>query len=637
VTGNEHMRACWERLKQHHPPWVLGVFTTLFVLGSVLFFTVKTKHDTPTVLVSGDGRYYWAYLASLGVDGDLDFSNQYANPRCGNYWGYGKTPTGKYANAFTLGPALLWMPFFLVARGVSAIVEPGRALEGTSDLIQLITLYGSFLYAFAAMLFAYELARRRFGPGPAVAGAAAGLLCGPVLQYALQQPSFSHAPSAFAVATLWFAWDTGRGARTLRGWLLLGALIGLAMLVRAQNLVFALPVVVEGLQRLASARRAGGRAFGRAAVAPLLGALMALVVFLPQLWAWKSLYGFWLGVPQGRAYMRFGESLWMESLFSSRHGLFPYAPLWAAGLLGLLLLCRRDRALGLTLLGTFALMAYLNGAVADWWAIGSIGGRRYDGLLVHASLGIATLVFALAAAVVARPRATCAVLVATVVGLSTLFSYGMVRDYQLHGRFGERDATDTLSYYNTLLLQAGRSIWKGGNPLSWPGAWAFAWKTGLPPSRYDELVGPYFLVGFDASLGDFQKRAAQEKAALVFGEAKHQKFLLSGFGDSRKEGAKSVRPATSERARVAVPLNNAGGVGMRLVGEARELTSLRILWNGHEVAYADLLPNAPIDVAFVLDDEQVKRGLNFLELVHLGGVESVERALYRELAMETLP
>jgi len=125
----------------------------------------------------------------------------------------------------------------------------------------------------------------------------------------------------------------------------LGALIGLAMLIRPQNLAYAAPVVVEAASRILRAGRLGPRAMLRAAAAPLLGALVALVVFSPQMVVWKILYGVWLGVPQGPTYMRWAHPLWAETLFSSRNGLAPYAPLWAIGLLGLVPAARKDRGL----------------------------------------------------------------------------------------------------------------------------------------------------------------------------------------------------------------------------------------------------------------------------------------------------
>src|SRR5688500_3190536 len=59
-----------------------------------------------------DSPGYFAYIRSLVFDGDLDFRNEW------EHWGLKALPTtatGRMANPYPIGPALLWAPFFLVA------------------------------------------------------------------------------------------------------------------------------------------------------------------------------------------------------------------------------------------------------------------------------------------------------------------------------------------------------------------------------------------------------------------------------------------------------------------------------------------------------------------------------------------
>src|SRR4029450_11633722 len=69
-----------------------------------------------------DSVSYYAYLRSAVFDRDLDFGNEWA------HWGYpepARTPTGLHRNVQSVGPALLWAPFFMAAH---VYVELGRAL-----------------------------------------------------------------------------------------------------------------------------------------------------------------------------------------------------------------------------------------------------------------------------------------------------------------------------------------------------------------------------------------------------------------------------------------------------------------------------------------------------------------------------
>ena len=61
---------------------------------------------------------YYSYLPSLILDRDLDLSNNYEIGRVGyvdwNTFAFEQTDTGAYDNKFSIGPALLWTPFFLL-------------------------------------------------------------------------------------------------------------------------------------------------------------------------------------------------------------------------------------------------------------------------------------------------------------------------------------------------------------------------------------------------------------------------------------------------------------------------------------------------------------------------------------------
>jgi hypothetical protein len=647
------LRRLWSRLREQNPTWVLALTAVLFVVGTGYFFTVTVpKHHHTTQRISGDGRYYYAFLTSIALDGDVDFANQYANPRQGNPWGYKHTQAGKPANAFTVGPALLWMPFFALAHAVSLASEPAtEAKDGYSDRTQMLTLYGSFLYGCAAAWLCYRLARRRFGPGPAFIGAIVALTCGPVLQYLVHQPSFAHGPSAFAVTLLLYVWDTGRGeepgARSVRGWAALGACLGLAMLVRQQNLVFGLPLVIEGAWRVVRGARAGVlgaragfRGAASAAVAPAVGAAAALVVFMPQILVWQSIYGFALGIAQGGGYMQWGEPAWSEVLFSSRNGLFVFAPLWLLGLIGLGLFARRERLTAGLLLGSFVLVTWVNGAVTDWWAIGSVGARRFDGLLVPVTLGIAFVALRAIDLVERRPRAVATAATLLVVLGAGRLNFRLIDRFTRIERFGEPESRDTRAMWLQTIDAETKPLWQWGNPVSWPAALSFSAKTGLSPKRYDDVVGPYLLHGY--AINDFQTRPEKETGALAFTSPKHERFLVSGFGEVEKRndqarGPEELRVALGPRARALVPLNNQGDVAAHLLGEAVAAGTLRVRWNGKVVAETPLAPGQPIDVSVILTDATTIRGLNQLELVHEGVPAGAKAALYRRLELRSPP
>jgi len=620
------------------PRWVLAGWLLLFVFGSIRFFTAtRETGGGPQVRIGADGRYYWSYLTSIVLDHDLDLSNQYADPESGNYYGFSKTPTGHFANPFSVGPAVMWMPFFAVAHGISLVVEPDHAASGVSLLHQEITLYASFVYAFVAMLLVYAMARKRFGEVPAVVGAVAAMLGGPVLHYALNQPFYAHACSAFAVTLHLYLWDGSPIAtRTTRRWAALGASAGLAMLVRQQNLIMVLPAAIEGLVHIVQlVRRRDTAALRALAPGVALAILLAFLLILPQLIVWRVIYGFWIGLANGPGYMRWGQPLWAETLFSSRNGLFPYAPLWALGVCGSVWLVARERRLGVALLATMALMFWVNGAADDWSGGGAFGGRRYDALVVQVGLGLALLAWAVLTQIERRPRVVGGIVLAAFAFVGVTCNYFMAEEYRRE-RLMPSATKDTLSLYDGVWNVMLRRVWRSGNPLSWPGAWAFALRTGAPASRYDVVVGSFFLTDFN--LEPYRKRDDVRSDQLKFGEPGHARFLVRGFRaieNTRGMPTGKQRPVDPE-ARFLVPLNYAGRVGMELVGQARAATTVHLEWNGKEIATGTFAPDAPIRLRFELSKEDVRRGVNIVDLRHEGADEEGVSAAYQRLEMRQL-
>ena len=232
---------------------------------------------------------------------------------------------------------------------------------------------------------------------------------------------------------------------------------------------------------------------------------------------------------------------------------------------------------------------------------GAFGGRRYDGLVFHVTLGFAAFARAALDWVARRPRVAAGVALAVLVGWGLTCNGLMAEDFR-QGRLPPAQAKDTFAWYQRVFGQFGRWLWRAGNPVSWPGAWGFALRTGAPPARYDEVVGVYFLV--DSELEAFRRRQDKLVDELRFGDAAHQKFLVSGFAPGG---------GVASTARVLVPLNLAHGVELHLVGSADASAAIWLVWNGREIARG-AVPAGPFDLPATLPAQQVGRGMNVLDV-----------------------
>jgi hypothetical protein len=156
--------------------------------------------------------------------------------------------------------------------------------------------------------------------------------------------------------------------------------------------------------------------------------------------------------------------------------------LWA-GFLGLLLLLRRDRRSASTLLLVTAVVSYVNACSGDWWAGGSFSNRRFDALLPILALGLALSLDVLQRLAARAPGRLLVAAGALLVTWNLLFMEQYRREVI------PRD--DTVSFPRIAQANADLLADLTGTPLAWPANWIYALRHGMPPARYDGMVGKY--------------------------------------------------------------------------------------------------------------------------------------------------
>lgn len=441
-----------ERIVERPRPLFVVIFLLFVVIFGASIFLIPRRYGR---LIVGDGIYYYVYLRSAWLDGDLDFTDDYtlyqeyndADPiKKAEMLDLHKTPLGLPANYFSIGPAVLWLPVFAATRGVIAIASglgAGWQADGYSYLEQAPLLFASIGYGFLGILLIYRLCAAHFSRAASLLAVLGVWLATNVVYYMGVSPSASHVLSLFAVALFLYLGWRWRGRLDGRRWLAWGAGAGLMALVRWQDG----PIAVYALFELIAeyrARRPASPSLWHGFLRPgLLFALGALVVFTPQLVAWKVLYGSWLTVPQGEGFLDLSNPQLLNVWFSTKRGLFTWTPLIALAVIGFWPLYRRDRLLGVGAVAAFLLESYMNSIVTDWWAGESFGARRFICLMPFFALGLAAFWDALAV----RVRGARAWgLAATVVMAAALWNNLFILQYNLwlHG-YGQISAMPTVA------------------------------------------------------------------------------------------------------------------------------------------------------------------------------------------------
>jgi hypothetical protein len=255
--------------------------------------------------------------------------------------------------------------------------------------------YASWAYGMAGLLLLHRALVRRGGfPEPAPSWATAAVLWGtPLLYYVTLGPGFSHAVSLFVISLLLWLTLRDRGPElTLGRAAVLGAAGGLAALVREQDGLFlAVPALVMAADGWRERRVP-------AAVTRLVTmGVVAVLVFLPQLLAYRAINGR-LGPSHLVARkMSFAGPHVLSVLFDPAHGLFAWAPLLlvaAGGLVFAVVRARRGDPVPLALAAGLLLQIWINGSVDSWTQAGAFGSRRFVGTTPLFAWGLAALLAA---------------------------------------------------------------------------------------------------------------------------------------------------------------------------------------------------------------------------------------------------
>ncbi len=468
------------------------VFATLFAIGLAAQIHLGAR-------LQSDGFYYYAYLRSMAFDGDVNFSNDYTllglqdHPQL-----FLPTRTNHAQSAASIGPALLWAPFFagghVVARSLNAR-HPDVDTQGISFPYRQSVCVAGLFYGLAGCWFCFRITRRYFAVSVAALAVTFVVAGSFLLWYLVKEPSMTHAPSMMAVAIFMWAWLGMRErafaaatprAETLKAWAMLGVLAGLMTLIRWQNALFTLLPLCDVIVALAGAAR---RPDGVRAVDVVLGGALftaaAVLAFVPQMVAWHSIYGSWLAVSPLGPQIRWAHPQLIDILWSSRNGLLSWSPVLYLAAIGLIAFTAAQPAVGIPALVAVAAMTYFNATIQDWWGSDGFGGRRFDGTIPLFCLGAASFITSAAAVMRRHPlRALTAAASLLVLWNLTLMSAANEGAFRIG---------TTVSYGDTFAAQGRAFHGWFGNPFTYPVSLLFALRNRVPPASYDLLRTNRFL------------------------------------------------------------------------------------------------------------------------------------------------
>lgn len=377
----------------------------LTLLSIAVFLVTIPLPRVDGQLIGSDGIGYYVYLPSAWLDGDLDFTDEYAvffayagDATAETAFYLQQTPQGVPPNQWAIGPALLWSPFFLLAHLLALGLQAGGfpvATDGYGFLYQATVLVGSILFAGAGVWLTYRFVLHWVQSHVALAGVLLVVLGGNLIYYMTAEPSMSHGVSTFASALFFLLWIKRRDHHDQLTPILLGATAGMMALIRPQDgLLLVLPFL-DRLPAVIHGMRTGDFAALRQWLwATIIAAIAALVVFSPQLLSWQIIYGSVLRsgyVYAGGVFNWFAPRL-VEVMLSPERGLLVWHPIFLGALIGLGLLWRSDRRMSALGLLAIAMQWYIIASWTDWMQGDAFGGRMFIVCTPIFALGLARLI-----------------------------------------------------------------------------------------------------------------------------------------------------------------------------------------------------------------------------------------------------
>lgn len=431
----------------------------------VLFFLFILTLPFIRARVQWDGIGYYAYLRSALIDHNLQFAGDWNKPPekmfllcrvCSSdaklYWNNPAnellyvfldghmyvnpiTKTGHLPNFYTVGPAILWLPFVATAH-VAVLTADHLGFhipqDGHSWPYLVALSAATALYGFLGLWFSFDLAKNYMEERWAFWATLGIWFASSLPVYMYLDPSWSHAHSAFCVALFLWYWHKTRAGRTGRQWALLGAIAGLMLDVYMANGVFFLAPAMDGIAGLAEARiNRNPRLAFKTVRQELIFAVSAAIAFSPMLIAREIIYGnpfaqgFYMHVP-----WNWKSPLLGKVLFSTQHGLFIWTPILLLALLGLFALWPKDSWLAACCLLMWVAFCYLISSDPWWYGTLSFGNRFFVSLTPVFVLGLGSA-FSAAARLWPDSR-TAARRLIPVTALFILWNIGLIYQWSTH-------------------------------------------------------------------------------------------------------------------------------------------------------------------------------------------------------------
>lgn len=325
-------------------------------------------------VIEWDIHSYYAYLPAGWIYKDIHLTkSDYRFDE--HYWLFwpNQTKEGKNVIKTTMGMAILYAPFFVVAHTITNLSDYPE--NGISEPYKFLLLMSTLFYLFVGLDFLkkilehYKFSDFHTSVTILLIGLGTNLTA-----YASQSAPMSHVYSFCLFAAFIYYTIKWHEFQTLKNTLIIGFLIGLISLIRPSNIIIMLFFALYNITSLYDLKE---RILLFKKTFPLLLLMLFafFIVWVPQLIYWKISSGSYLyySYPDERFF--FNDPKIMKGLFGFRKGWLIYTPMMAFALAGIFALKGTLKKIRLPIVLFFIVNIYITFSWWCWWYGGSFGQR----------------------------------------------------------------------------------------------------------------------------------------------------------------------------------------------------------------------------------------------------------------------
>ena len=333
------------------------------------------RHKSRSV-IAWDVVGYYSYLPATFIDKDLKL--EFITPRnheqhYGIRYAYLDDAQGHHVFKYPMGMAVLYAPFFLTAHLLAGPL--GYAADGYSEIYHVFIEYSGLFYLLFGLIFLRRLLRQYYSETVTAISLFTIFFGTNLLCYATIDAAMSHAYSFSLFASLLYG--IARYYRDPKWYriLIIGALLGLLILVRPPNVLFGMVILFFGINRFSDLRPRFLFLVAQYRHALLL-VLTVFLVVLPQFLYWHYVTGHYLVFSYGEEGFFFNKPQLWECLLGFRKGWLIYSPVFFFAIAGLFAMRKqRSKDFLSSHLAIVPLFFYIVASWWCWWYGGSFGLR----------------------------------------------------------------------------------------------------------------------------------------------------------------------------------------------------------------------------------------------------------------------